>query len=914
MLRSIIKNQGLRLLVVWLPLLFSTLTAWSTHNRAGEIIYRYIGDGNSLTYEFTVITYTKLSPPSDAADRPRVGIDYGDGTLDSIDRVAQFQVEGDFNMGTDIWRNEYVGVHTYSGPFTYVVSFSDPNRVENIINIGSSVDIPFSVSDTLKVVDPNFFGTNSSPVLLQLPIDNAAIGIPFVHNPNAFDPDGDSLSYELIVPQQAANILVPGYSFPDEIGAGPNNQITINQETGEITWDSPQVVGLYNIAILVREFRNGVCLGTLIRDMQIRVEDTPNSPPVIDGPREICVIAGDSIDFLVTASDPDVGQLVELTAAGSPFQVNISPATFDQPPLGNPTTGEFEWNTVCEHIRANNYQVIFRAEDDFDEFPLSSILTTVIRVLAPPPDSLEGTYDAVSDGVILDWAEEYACSDLDLFRGYEVWRKIGCEGDPQDSCADDLAARGYVLLGETQQTTFTDFTFVRGNEYSYRVVARFAELSNIGGIELNPFTGYPSIEFCIDFPKDIPVIYNADVRTTDAATGEIYVEWSKPRATDLDTLVSPGPFSFELKRSSGVGTNDFVTIATFNSASFAGLNDTMFVDQLINTVDRGYTYQVDFYVAGDDLFGSSPAATSHFLTVNERNEALTLEWFYDVPWVNDTFVIYRQDFGVGNYEVIDTVIQNVDFTEDIYEDRNLINDSTYCYKIESIGAYTDEYYKQPLINFSQEVCGIPNDTIPPCTIDSLVIDNFCLNESLDPTEFINYLSWDFPEDCEFQDDVIEFYIYYAPDQNTELVIIDTTTAFNYTHETGTESLTGCYAVQSIDEADNLSELSPTVCVEDCPNYELPTAFTPNGDGQNDLYTPIIPYGQVIRIEMQIYNRWGNLVFETEDPDINWDGTDMKSGKELDTAVFFYVCRVFINSLDGVRPLAEPLEGYIHLYR
>ena len=305
------KLKSISLLLVFM---LCTMQAWSTHNRAGEIIYRYVGNGTSLTYEFTVITYTKVSPPSGEADRPRIEIDYGDGSRDSLDRVSQVLLEGNEGQQTDIYKNEYVGVHTYSGPFTYIVSFTDPNRVDDVINIGTSVEIPFSVSDTLKILDPNFFGTNSSPILLQPPIDNAAIGIPFLHNPNAFDPDGDSLTYELIVPQQSPGINVPGYAFPDEIVPGPENQITIDQYTGEITWDAPRQIGLYNIAILIREFRNGECLGTLIRDMQIRVEDTPNNPPVIQGPRELCIIAGDTLEFSVTAFDPDLDQIVELNS------------------------------------------------------------------------------------------------------------------------------------------------------------------------------------------------------------------------------------------------------------------------------------------------------------------------------------------------------------------------------------------------------------------------------------------------------------------------------------------------------------------------------------------------------------------------------------------------------------------------
>lgn len=105
-------------------------------------------------------------------------------------------------------------------------------------------------------------------------------------------------------------------------------------------------------------------------------------------------------------------------------------------------------------------------------------------------------------------------------------------------------------------------------------------------------------------------------------------------------------------------------------------------------------------------------------------------------------------------------------------------------------------------------------------------------------------------------------------------------------------MAGCYVVTAFDNLGNESTKSNFVCVENCPIYELPNAFTPNGDGSNDLYTPIIPYQFVNRIEMEIFNQWGDKVFETADPDINWDGTDFKTRKNW-KQVFIIMCVKYI---------------------
>jgi gliding motility-associated-like protein len=52
---------------------------------------------------------------------------------------------------------------------------------------------------------------------------------------------------------------------------------------------------------------------------------------------------------------------------------------------------------------------------------------------------------------------------------------------------------------------------------------------------------------------------------------------------------------------------------------------------------------------------------------------------------------------------------------------------------------------------------------------------------------------------------------------------------------------------------------------------LPNAFTPNGDGKNDCFG-IKKWGFISDLEFSIFNRWGELIFFTKDPNRCWDGT------------------------------------------
>ena len=199
-----------RLVLVFVFTFIAISAAYSTHNRAGEIIYEQIGD---LTIRATIITYTKTS--SQSADRDSLELFWGDGT-------SEYVVRSNGNglpLDNDVKLNYYIAEHTYPGRATYTLSMTDPNRVANIVNVNApySEDVPFYLETSFTFLNSQFEGYNSSPILLQAPIDFACIGKPFIHNPNAYDEDGDSLVYELIIPFQATDSIVPDYKFPNEI-------------------------------------------------------------------------------------------------------------------------------------------------------------------------------------------------------------------------------------------------------------------------------------------------------------------------------------------------------------------------------------------------------------------------------------------------------------------------------------------------------------------------------------------------------------------------------------------------------------------------------------------------------------------------------------------------------------------------
>ena len=851
-----------------LPLLLSAvlpLLSMATHNRAGEIIVcKLNSDPFDFTYEALIITHTKTSAP---ADRPELVLDWGDGEIDTIPRESITPIPG-----LDAQRNVYRGFHVYAGPGVFTLQMDDQNRNGGVLNIPNSVAQSFCIRTQLVISAQT--GHNCSVRFQNSPLQDACFQQPWIHNSVAYDPDGDSLSYEPVVCRGLNCDPITGYDYPDGVFPGANNNYDIDPVTGTITWDSPQATGEYNIAFRVYEWRRvgsgtWVNVGWVTRDMQVTVVPCSNQPPEIADVADTCVEAGTFLTFPVQASDPDAGQNVTLDALGQPFLVGSSPASFTSPNPGNPVTGIFNWNTNCSHVRLQPYQVVFNATDNGQPVQLQDYSTMNITVVGPAPENPSATPSGTQ--IDLQW-DASICSNV---TGYAIYRRSGFYGFVPGPCETGVPGyTGYQFIGSTSglnSTTYSDDQgLIIGNEYCYMVVALFPD-----GAE-----SYASVEFCAILDRQVPVITHVSVGETDPATGIDTVRWSN--AYDLDTVARPGPYQFRLYRGNGFNTAGTL-IYTSPTHPFLAHPDTSFLDTGLDTESGPHAYRVELLGDdGNDLIGSASVASSVFIVPDPDDEQITLDIQHNTPWVNTTYEVFRFD-GV-QFVLIGTA------TTPTYTDTGLVNGQEYCYYVKTIGAYSNPDIVAPLINFSQEVCAVPVDLTPPCP-PTLELVNDC-------EEPLNMLTWNNPNNS-CADDTWQYNIWFTDSLGGEYVLIATLNSAEdttFTHVNGS-SVAGCYAVTAIDTVGNESAFSNEVCGDNCPEYELPNVFTPNNDGRNDTFRPF-PYRGVNRIDLQVFNRWGQVVFTTEDPDIGWNGTHRDTNEPVPDGVYFYVCRVFEERLAG----------------
>lgn len=282
--------------------------------------------------------------------------------------------------------NPGIQQYIYSGVYTFplecpdwIISYTLCCRNNAITNLQSPGN--YNIYAEARLNNTNNF-CNNSPIFTTRPVPFVCGNQLFNYNHGAVDIDGDSLVYRLINPKDGPTANIPHRpSFSATNPLTTTGGFNFNTSTGQMTF-TPSANQQAVVTVIVEEYRNGVLIGSTIRDMQLVViGNCNNNPPTatgINGTNQysIDVCAGFPLCFDIFTNDANAGQTTTLT-----LNNGINGATFNV--SGSPfQNGRFCWTSTPADIGINNFSIT--VTDDACPYFASNNYTYTVNVIPNP--------------------------------------------------------------------------------------------------------------------------------------------------------------------------------------------------------------------------------------------------------------------------------------------------------------------------------------------------------------------------------------------------------------------------------------------------------------------------------------------------------------------------------------------------
>ncbi|MFN5324827.1 MAG: PKD domain-containing protein [Bacteroidota bacterium] len=368
--------------------------------------------------------------------------------------------------------------------------------INNITNPGTigfrirAIMYPYNPSGVAQNTNPCF---DSSPYFAEKPSTIICTGYPFTYNPNAIDPELDSLRYEWGAPLTDTGTPVawaPGYNQNSQLPSttqNPNNvAATINPTTGEIAYTS-FTGGYFATVVKVTAYKCNIKVAEIFREINVVLNNNcpttggqTNAPPIVNPPFPDpvtglftsyidTVYAGDTVRFQFSATDfqtfnNGTPQTVTIEASGAEFGTNFSSTTNGcvippcatlapaSPTLLSPnlvsqapfaTVTNFTWVTNCQQVEGldtncrrivNTYNFVIKARDNYCPANASSIKTITIVIVRPPkldPPVLRCASINLDGSVNLTWNKSTPRDTQNTWYAYDIYASLNQAGPYQ---------------------------------------------------------------------------------------------------------------------------------------------------------------------------------------------------------------------------------------------------------------------------------------------------------------------------------------------------------------------------------------------------------------------------------------------------------------------------------------------------
>lgn len=846
-----------------------TLSAFSTHIVGGEIYYNKLNGNN---YEIILKVYRDCGPTNanGTGFDPNASIGIyktsngqlfnGDFSLPLFDAIVDFVPVELENPCFVLPPNVCVQRAVYSGsinlppiPGGYTLVYQRCCRNPSIVNLIAPDDA--GATFTTHIPGTELSGLNNSAQFTNFPPVALCANADFFFDHSATDADGDELFYELCTPFLGGSPDFPapvpplgppftpvsfdaGYSATYPIDSDP--AFAIDPNTGLLTGMATQL-GQYVLGICVSEYRDGVLINTTNRDFQFNVT--------------VC-------DPNIIASIPDIPQVCE----GAPvqFENNSTNASF------------YFWDFGVENISSDTSHL---AEPVFS-FPGNGTFT--VTLIANPgwpcADTVTTEYTAFPTINPIINVGDYECIGDGDYYDFSATASVG---------AAPTIAWDFGVGSIPQFSNQWNVQNVKMNQEASEMNVTFTVTDN-GCIEsdeaviTNPPDPIAIIGVQTEFCQGLDYLFENNSENSQqyvwdfGFSGGFSSTIENPFVTFPDTGLYQIKLLVQAPYSCPDSTSTFVHIYGFLDPFFPALPSQCLEGNSFDFVGSGSTtddaiYSWSFGDNANPIFStaynpqnvsfSQPNTYPVTLTIEENG---CLESYTDDVWVADNFDVsfdWNHSEGCPPLSVLfsaNAIAESPVFYEWDFGNGLNGNGSSLNFNFENPGNYnltvtahttsgcieTETWTVENAVN----VFSIPT---PGFSIDPQIVNVLNPEVSIvDLSEGSVSCSY-FMSDGEMIDDC----------------------DFNYTWTgTGTQTITQ-YVVNEIGCT---SSVTGTVIIEGYVLY-APNSFTPNGDGVNDFWIPIS--AGLTAYNLKIFNRWGELIFQSEDSTMPWGG-EVHGGKHF----------------------------------
>ncbi|MEC8401545.1 MAG: PKD domain-containing protein [Bacteroidota bacterium] len=895
------------------------LEAQATHLVGGELYYTHLGGSNYLV---TLKVYRDCGPANTLGtgfdDQVYIGMWDGTGQIGDNDvltipltqsNVSNVPVALGNPCGTpppDLCIEQAIYSTTVSLPATsygwdlvWQRCCRNPS-ISNLQNFGGTENPGATFVAHVPGTSVSSDATqNSSPVFQELPPVAVCANFDFVWDHSAIDPDGDELVYSFCAPLDGggtgggngANSPVPnppatppyqeveyigGFSGTYPITSDP--AMAIDPVTGVIT-GMPNSPGQYAIGICVSEYRDGELLSTTMRDFQFNVTlCDPNIQSVVaeQTPAQLCIgetitldngsINGSSYawDFGVAGITDDVSDEFEPTYTWpEPGDYWVSLVVNPGWPCADTSEALYQvWQPLDPVIVVDGFEC-----DDGEElftFAVEGNIDGGASMLWDFGTGSPGLADIPNPGGI-------------FFDNAEVWEivvSVNNHGCTTDAGFTWVAPPDPVALVEDQYQFCTGLTFDFTNLSSNAEAYLWDFGDGVGGIPSGMSTDpSPSYTFPDTGVYEISLTAAADFTCPDVATAEVEIQFLlEPTFTTPDpNCLDDHFFTF-----SGTASSDENTVYEWDFGGATVLANTA-EEQVTGLIyEEAGTYDVSLTASVPGLTGCVQTFTAPVTVIAEP--AIDFQagpWTgcppHSVSFTNmsttETATTYTWDFGDGSTS-------------------NAVNTS---HMYMSPGVYP--------ITLTMETGGYCVRTLAmdgPQSVEILPVPVAAIDVTPNQVDILNPVVW----------------VEYLGDQNVDCY-------YSFGDGGGIEGCNGQYIYNDggtftinqtvVNEFGCTNTAEGQVSVSGSVFY-APTAFTPDGDGLNDVWLPVVR--GVSNYALRITNRWGELVFETTDPEEPWLGQMGTDGQHYCPNGVYLYRAVYFDQVGYPRVA----EGHLHVAR